>query len=328
MKAVVITKPGPPSVLAWEDRPAPARGRGQLLIEVRAAGLNRADIMQRLGHYPPPPGTTEDIPGLEAAGMVLEADPESPFRPGDRVMALLPGAAYATVAVAAEDLAIPVPQDWSWEEAAAVPEVYLTAFDALVSRLAILPGEWLLIHSVGSGVGIAALQLAQVLGARTIGTSRQSWKLERAHALALDHGVLLKDDGSWKEEVRRLVPEGVDAVLDLVGAGHWPASLEILRSRGRIVIVGLVSGSRTELDLGLLLQRRIRVEGTALRSRPDWEKAALVQEFRQTAWRSMLARQVRPVIDRVFPAEEASAAHRYLEENRSFGKVVLRFPPD
>ncbi len=243
-------------------------------------------------------------------------------------MALLPGAACATMAVAAEDLAIPVPQDWSWEEAAAVPEVYLTAFDALVSRLTILLGEWLLIHSVGSGVGIAALQLAQVLGVRTIGTSRQSWKLERAHALALDHGVLLKDDGSWKEEVRRLVPEGVDAVLDLVGAGHWPASLEVLRSRGRIVIVGLVSGSRTELDLGLLLQRRIRVEGTALRSRPDWEKAALVQEFRQTAWRSMLARQVRPVIDRVFPAEEASAAHRYLEENRSFGKVVLRFPPD
>lgn len=324
MRAVVIESFGPPEVLQVTSRPDPRRRPGEVLLDVAAAGVNRADILQRLGHYPPPPGTPEDIPGLEVSGRVLEADPSGAFSPGERVMALLPGAGYATRVVVPEQLCLPIPATLSFEEAAAIPEAYLTAYDALFHRLHLAPGETLLIHAVSSGVGTAALQLACRAGIRTIGTSRSPEKLRRAKAMGLDVAVQAGEGGDWSRQVLAATGQaGVDAVLDLVGGGYWPQSLEVLRPQGRIVVVGLLAGRRTVLDLGLLLRQRLRVVGTALRSRPLWEKAALITEFGRTVLRWFAEGEIRPVLDRVFPAEAAAEAHRHLESNRHFGKVVL-----
>ncbi|GAB4251690.1 MAG: NAD(P)H-quinone oxidoreductase [Acidobacteriota bacterium] len=326
MRAVVIEKFGPPDVLQVASRPDPSRRPGEVLVEVVAAGVNRADILQRLGHYPPPPGTPEDIPGLEISGRVLEADPGGAFAPGDRVMALLPGAGYADRAAIPAELCLPVPKVLSFEAAAAIPEAYLTAYDALFHRLHLTPGETVLIHAVSSGVGVAALQLAHCAGIRTIGTSRSPEKLQRAREMGLDVAVQAGDGADWPSRVREATNgTEVDGILDLVGAAYWPQNLEILRPQGRIVVVGLLAGRRTALDLGVLLRKRLTVVGTALRSRRLWEKAALIAEFRRTALGWFAAGRIRPVIDRVFPAAVASEAHRYLESNQHFGKVVLRW---
>jgi NADPH:quinone reductase len=324
VRAVIITRPGDPSVLEIRDVPEPTLPSAALMVRVRASGLNRADLLQRRGLHPPPPGVNPLIPGLELAGDVEgSSDPFGPFREGDRVMGLLAGEACAEKAVLPVSTAMPVPVGLDYHEAAAVPEVFLTAYDALFSQLRVLPGETLLIHAVGSGVGTAALQLAKLSGLVTIGTVRSPEKLEKALRLGLDFGVCSTHAG-WREEVRRCVEgRGVHAVLDLVGAGLWEDTLDLLAEKGRMLVVGLVSGSRVAADLGLILRKRLSVCGTALRSRPAFEKASLVREFGERILPLFSTGRIRPVLDRVFPYDDVVAAHRYLEENRSFGKVVL-----
>jgi putative PIG3 family NAD(P)H quinone oxidoreductase len=326
MKAIVITRPGPPDVLALRELPDPVPGPGELLVAVHATAVNRADLLQRRGLYPAPPGSPAEIPGLEFAGEVLGgALAGSGFSPGDRVMGILGGGGYAERLAVPAGQCLPVPERLSWAEAAALPETFLTAFDALVLQAGLAPGETALITAAGSGVGTAAAQVAREAGARAIGTLRTAAKRERVAALDLGFAALL--DAGAPDLAAQLAaaagPRGVDVVLDLVGAASWPLALDALAPRGRIVAVGTMSGARIELDLGALMRRRATLVGTVLRSRPAEEKAALTRAFAGRMLPALAAGRLRAVVDRVLPLAEAAAAHALLESNDTLGKVVL-----
>jgi len=321
MRAIVITQPGGPDVLRIEERPDPTPGPGEMLVRVRAFGVNRADLLQRRGLYPAPAGSPPDIPGLEYAGTVISG--ASRFRPGVRVMGLVAGGAYAERLVAREAEAVEVPAALSDDAAGGTMEVFVTAFDAL-RRLDLTRGDWLLIHAVGSGVGTAAVQLAREWGLKVVGTSRTAWKLERARTLGLEHAI----DASREdvvESVRRVTGgHGVAGVLDLIGGSVLPSSVEALATRGRLVLVGLTAGRRAELDLGVVLSRRLTLEGTVLRSRPPAEKAALVRDFAVEVLPLISAGRIGPVVDRVFAFTDSGDAHAALEAGTTFGKVVVQ----
>ncbi len=324
MRAIVVTAPGGPEVLTLQRRSIRDPARGEILVRVQAAGVNRADLLQRRGLYPPPPGWPRDIPGLEYAGTVeAVGDTVELWEEGDRVMGLVGGGGYADYVVVPEREAIRVPDRLSFEEAGAVPEVFITAHDALFTQLRLGPGETVLIHAVGSGVGTAALQLAKVAGATTIGTSRSSWKLERAQELGLDVAI----DSSQQDvlaEVRAATQgSGVTAVLDLIGAPLLAASLECLAVKGRLIVVGLSGGRSAELDLGLVLRRRLRIIGTSLRMRPLEEKIAAARACESEIGPLLESGRVRPIVDSVFPIDDVVEAHQRMEANANFGKLVL-----
>ncbi|HEX8271398.1 MAG TPA: NAD(P)H-quinone oxidoreductase [Longimicrobiaceae bacterium] len=326
MRAVVIARPGGPEVLQLAERPLPEPGPGEIRVRVHASALNRADLLQRRGQYPAPPGAPQDVPGLEYAGEVdAVGEGAGLWAVGNRVMGIVGGGGYAEYVVVHEREAMRIPQGLSFEEGAAIPEAFLTAYDALFTRLELLMGERVLIHAVGSGVGTAALQLARAAGAVTIGTSRSADKLARAAELGLDVGI-----DTSKEELAAALENatygsGVHAVVDLVGGKLLEESLRGLAQGGRVVVVGTVAGSKVELDLGLLLRRRIRIVGTVLRTRPLEEKIALAREFSSTVLPLLSSGKIRPVIDRVYPFSEIADAHRQMEENDTFGKIVLKW---
>jgi putative PIG3 family NAD(P)H quinone oxidoreductase len=332
VKAIVITRPGPPEVLALSDLPDPAPGPGELLVAVRATAVNRADLLQRRGLYPAPPGAPAEIPGLEFAGTVLSGDlGGTRFRTGDRVMGILGGGGYADRLVVPAGQCLPVPPALSFAQAAAVPEAFLTAFDALVLQAGLDAGEVLLVTAAASGVGTAAAQVAREVGALAIGTLRTAAKRVRVEQLDLGFAALL-DAGApdlGRQVHAASAGRGVSVVLDLVGAASWPLALDALAPRGRIVAVGTMSGARVELDLALLMRRRATLIGTVLRSRPAAEKAALTRAFAERMLAALAAGRLRPVVDRVMPLAEAAAAHALLEQNDTLGKVVLLVgPPD
>ena len=326
MRAVVITRPGGPEVLEVQERPTPEPGLGQVRVRVHASALNRADLHQRMGNYPAPPGVPADIAGMEYAGEVDAVGPASTMWPvGSRVMGIVGGGAHAEYLCVHEREVLPMPGALSFEEAAAVPEVFLTAYDALFRQLDVRLGERVLVHAIGSGVGTAALQLAWIGGATVYGTSRSSSKLERAKALGLVHAIdtSLKD---WPARVEELVgTNGVHAVMDLVGGGYLLDNLRVMAPRGRLVVVGLTAGTRTEIDLGVVLRKRLKIVGTALRSRAMEEKAALAREFSQRVVPLFDTHQLHPVIERVVPFDQIGTAHMEMEANTNFGKLVLRW---
>ncbi|MBA2244125.1 MAG: NAD(P)H-quinone oxidoreductase [Gemmatimonadetes bacterium] len=324
MRAIVISRPGGPEVLEEQQRPLPEPGPGGLRVRVRASALNRADLIQRRGGYPAPPGVPADVPGLEYAGEVDALGPRAGlWAVGDRVMGIIGGGGHAEYVVVHERAAVRVPSDLSWEEAAAVPEVFMTAFDALFHRLDLQLGERLLIHAVGSGVGTAAVQLARSAGAIVLGTSRTPEKLERARELGLHVGIDSSAEDYVEAVLRETEDAGVDAVLNLIGGRSLESDLRALAVKGRIALVGTMAGARAELDLGLLLRKRIQITGTVLRSRPLEEKIALAREFSRSVLPLLSTRQIRPIIDRVYPFAEIAEAHRQMEANESFGKLVL-----
>lgn len=326
MRAVVITAPGGPEVLELRDVPAPEPGPGQVRVRVHASGLNRADLLQRRGRYPAPPGWPADVPGLEYAGVVDAVGPDARlWAPGDRVMGLVGGGGCAEAVVVHEREAIAVPAALSLVEAAAIPEAFITAHDALFTRLGLALGETVLVHAVGSGVGTAALQLAKAAGARVVGTSRSAWKLEKATSLGLDLGVDATREDFADAALAFTNGAGVDAVLDLVGGAYLEGNLRALAVRGRLAFVGTVAGSRAELDLRIVMTRRLRIEGTTLRARPLEEKIEAARVFAHHALPLFEQRRIRPVLDRVLPADEVQEAHRLLEEGEVFGKIVLRW---
>jgi putative PIG3 family NAD(P)H quinone oxidoreductase len=328
MKAVLFDGSGGPEVVRIGDVPEPAPGRGEVLVRVRAASLNRADLLQRRGHYAPPPGTRPDVPGLELAGEVVRAgEGVTGFRPGDRVMAIAAGEAQAELAVVHERMLMPAPAALSYEEAAALPEAGITAHDALFTVGGLRPGWTVLVHAAGSGVGTVAVQLARAAGATTIGTSRTADKLEQARALGLDHGlVVAREAPRFADEVRRLTGgEGARIVLDLVGAAYTPENLAAVALRGTIVVIGTMGGVDAATDLRVLLSRRVALVGTNLRMRPLEEKIAATQAFARDVLPLVAAGRVRPVVDEVLPFERAREAHERMERNASFGKLVLRF---
>jgi NADPH2:quinone reductase len=325
MRAIVIREPGGPEVLTLRDVPTPEVGLGQVRIRVEYAGVNRADLMQRAGFYPAPPGVPADIPGLEYAGVIDAVGPgASRFSPGDRVYGLVAGGAYAEQIVVHEREVAPIPAGLSAEEAAAIPEAFLTAYDALVLQARLAPGERVLIHAAGSGVGTAGVQIARALGCFVVGTSRTADKLERAKELGLDAGLLTRGATFAAAVLDATGKNGVDVVLELVGGAYVAEDLRAIAQNGRIVLVGLTAGMQGEIDLGLLLRKRATLKGTVLRARPLEEKiqAAQVLERNISPW--VAKRIVKPVIDRVFPLEEAAAAHAYVAADQSFGKVLLR----
>jgi putative PIG3 family NAD(P)H quinone oxidoreductase len=324
MRAIRIVEAGGPEVLQMGEIPRPEPGPAEVLVRVCAAGVNRAEILQRRGHYPAPPGWPADVPGLEFAGQVEAVGERVTERAvGDRVMGLVGGGGYAEYVVVHEREAIPVPELLSWEEAAAVPEVFVTAHDALFTRGRLSLGESVLIHAVGSGVGTAALQLALTAGAKTLGTSRTEWKLDRARELGLDLAIQAGAEDFADAVLDATGGRGADLILDLVGGGYLPRNLASLATLGRIVIVGLTAGAFAEIDLGVILRKRITMVGTSLRSRPLEEKIAAVQAFARHALPLLTDGRIRPVMDRSFAMEKAPDAHRRMEADQNFGKIVL-----
>lgn len=325
MKAVRILRAGGPEVLALSEVEPPEPGPGEVAVDVRCAGVNRADVLQRIGRYPPPAGTRADIPGLEYAGVVSEAgEGVDPAVVGRRVMGLVPGAAYAERLVAPLDQTLPIPDNLDDVEAAAVPEAFCTAWDAL-RQAEFAAGESILVHAAGSGVGTAALQLARALGASTIFGTASAGKLAGIAALGLplDHPIDYRRS-DFREIVARETKAGVNVILELVGATYWGADLESLASRGRLVLIGLLGGTRAETDLGLLLAKRLRVIGTVMRSRDDREKRALARDVRRQLLPWLTDGTLRPVVYEVFPLAEAAAAHACMEDDRNLGKIVLQ----
>jgi len=326
MKAVIITRPGGSDVLEIQDRPMPEPGTGQIRVRVRGSALNRADVLQRQGNYPVPPGYSAEIAGMEYVGEVDALGPGvSLWKRGDRVMGIIGGAAHAEFLCVHEREAMPVPAGMSWENAAAIPEAFLTAYDALFNRLALKTGETLLIHAVASGVGTAGVQIARTAGAKVIGTSRSAEKLERARSVGLDIGID-SSRGEWASAVEAAAGgQGVNAVMDLVGGNYLEGNLRVIALRGRIVVVGLTAGVIAPLNMGVLLRKRATLVGTTLRARPLEEKIALAREISNRIVPLFEAGQLQPVIDSVFPFAEIRAAHNLMESNRTFGKIVLRW---
>ncbi|MFQ5605913.1 MAG: NAD(P)H-quinone oxidoreductase, partial [bacterium] len=294
------------------------------LVNVHATALNRADLLQRMGRYPPPPGTRADIPGLEFAGEVSAIGKEvTKFKIGDRIMGLLAGAGYAEKVVTHQDLALPIPANLDYPQAAAIPEVFLTAYDALFNRLQLKTAESVLIHAVGSGVGSAALQLAKSQQAIVFGTAGSEIKLAKARELGLDFGIHYPTQNFEEIVLSETGGRGVAAILDVVGAAYWEKNLACLATKGKLVIVGLLSGGSVPVDLRTLMTKRLQIIGTVLRARPLAEKIQLSQKFQQSFLPLFESGQLTPVVDRRFPLREAAEAHRYLETNQNFGKVVL-----
>jgi NADPH:quinone reductase len=328
MKAVLFTGKGGPEVIAWGEAAEPAAGRGEVLVRVHAAALNRADLLQRRGLYPAPPGTRGDIPGLELAGEIAEAgEGVTSWRAGDRVMAIAAGAGQAEYAVVHERMLLRVPEGLTLEEAGAVAEAGITSHDALFTLGGLRPGWPVLVHAVGSGVSTAAVQIAKAAGAFVIGTSRTQEKLDRARALGMDHGILVEErEPRFADEVGRITGGGgCPLVVDFVGAPYAAENLAALAPRGRIVVVGTMGGARPAVDLSLLMRRRAEIVGTVLRPRPLDEKIAATQAFAREVLPLVASGRVKPVVDRVLPAERAREAHERMERNESFGKIVLSF---
>lgn len=325
MRAIVIEKPGGPEVLTMREVDDPLPGKGEVRVRVRATAVNRADLLQRRGAYPAPPDSPADIPGLEFAGEVESLGPgHHEVAVGDRVMGIAGGGAYAELLVVPSRTLVRMPSGMAFVEAAAIPEAFITAFDALVLQGGLRAGDDALVSAVGSGVGTAAVQIIRALGARSLGTARTAAKLERAQAdLGLDAFVLAADgrfaDGVLAETGGR----GVDLVLELVGGAYVAEDLACTAPLGRIVLVGLMAGARADVDLGLVLRKRLTLRGTVLRSRPIEEKIAVSRAFGQQMLPLFARGALRPIVGSVMSFTRAGEAHALAEKNETFGKLVL-----
>jgi putative PIG3 family NAD(P)H quinone oxidoreductase len=320
---VIVERPGGPEALRLAEVPDPEPTTGEVLLEVRATAVNRADVLQRRGRYPPPEGAST-ILGLEAAGVVaaVGAGVEG-WTAGDRAMALLAGGGYAERVAVPHGQLMPIPEGLSFTEAAAVPEVFLTSWMALARIGRLGPDETLLVHAVASGVGTAAVQVARELGARVVGTSRSAGKL--ALPAELGAATVVARDGRFAEEVRGLAgPRGVDLVLDLVGPTYLNENAACLAVGGRVVILSLIGGSRAEVDFAPLLPRQAAIHTATLRARTTADKAAIVADFAPWGLPRLADGRLRPIIDRVLPIERVAEAHEAVESDATVGKVVLR----
>lgn len=323
MRAVVITRPGGPEVLEVQDVETPEPVGDQVRVRVHASGVNRADLLQRAGGYTAPAGSPADIPGLEFAGEVDAVGPLVRTRePGQRVMGLAGGGAQAEYIVIHEGMLVEIPQNLDFVQAAGIPEVFMTAHDALFTQAGLQMGERVLIHAAGSGVGTAAIQLAHATGAMVFGTSRTPEKLERAKPLGLD--VALSDQ-NFAAEVNRLTDGGgVHVVLDFIGAAYMMQNLEALGMWGRMVSLATLGGVQANVHLGLVMGKRISMRGVSLRTRTLEEKLAVTRRFATHVLPLLASGKVRPIIERVYPMEEIAAAHTVMGENRNFGKLIIR----
>ncbi len=323
MIAVEIAQPGGPEVLRAVERPRPRPGPGEVLIRVEAAGVNRPDILQRRGHYPPPPGAS-DIPGLEVAGEVAESGPGvSEWQAGQGVTALLAGGGYAEYAVAPAPQCLPIPAGLSTTEAAALPEAFFTVWTNVFERGALQAGQTLLVHGGTSGVGATAIALGSALGARVVATAGSPEKCRACEALGAVRGIDREREDFVALSRELTGGRGVDVILDMAGGDFFPRNLRALADDGRLVLIAYLRGARSEIDLDAVLRRRLLVTGSTLRPRCVEEKGRIARALRERVWPLLEAGQARPRIDATFPLAAAADAHRRLESGAHVGKIVL-----
>ncbi|MEU7863786.1 NAD(P)H-quinone oxidoreductase [Nonomuraea sp. NPDC049141] len=316
MRAIEITRPGPPEVLEWHEVPDPRPERGEVLIEVTAAGLNRADVHQRQGFYDPPPGAPS-YPGMEASGVVVEIGEDvERFTPGDEVCALLAGGGYAERVAVPWQQVMPVPEGVTLVEAAGLPEVACTVWSNVFMTGRLRRSETLLVHGGASGIGTFAIQLAKAFGSRVVTTAGSEAKLARLKELGADEAINYREE-DFAERVT------ADVILDIMGAKYLSRNIRALRTGGRLVIIGLQGGAKAELDLGALLTKRAAVHGTTLRARPVDEKGVIVRGVVDNVWPLVSAGAVRPVVYAEVPMAQAAEAHRMLESGEHIGKILL-----
>lgn len=322
MTAVEISAPGGPDVLRAVKRPVPRPGSGEVLVRVEAAGVNRPDILQRLGKYPPPPGAS-DLPGLEIAGTIASAPDETRWKAGDRVCALVAGGGYAEYCAVPAPQCLPVPGDLSAIDAAAVPETYFTVWTNLFQRAGLHAGEFVLVHGGSSGIGTTAIQLGRAFGATVLATAGSERKRDACERLGAARGINYRES-DFVEEVRRFTSgRGVDVILDIVGGEYLQRNLDCLALNGRLLQVGLLGGARGQINLSTVMQRRLIVTGSTLRGRSVDEKGSIARDLESNVWPLLAERRVAPVVDRTFPLAAAADAHRSLESGDVIGKVVL-----
>jgi putative PIG3 family NAD(P)H quinone oxidoreductase len=323
MRAVVVAAPGGPEQLHVENVPDPVARDGEIVVRVAGAGINRADLLQRQGFYPPPAGASE-ILGLEASGVVATAGPGvDTFESGDRVMLLVEGGGYAELVAVRAAQVVRVPDNIDLIDAGGIPEVFITAHDALFTRGHLSNGETVLVHGGGGGVGTAAIQLAHQHGCRVLATAGSAEKLERCLALGADAGINYRTE-DFVARTRELTDgRGADVVLDIMGASYLGRNIDAVALDGRIVVIGMQGGTHTDIDLGAMMRRRISLISTALRSRPAAQKAAIVTAVAADVLPALIAGRMQPVVDRVLPLADAGEAHRLIEAGEVVGKVVL-----
>ncbi len=323
MRAVVVAEPGGPEQLHVEERPDPHAGDGEVLVRVIGAGVNRADLLQRQGFYPPPPGAS-DILGLEASGVIVDVGAHvTDFSQGDEVMALLEGGGYAELVAVRASQVVHVPDSIDLIDAGGIPEVFITAHDALFTRGRLAHGETVLIHGGGGGVGTAAIQLARQHGCRVIVTAGSAAKLARCMELGADVGIDYKTE-DFVARTRELTDgRGADVVIDVMGASYLERNLGVVASDGRIVVIGMQGGTHTDIDLGVMMRRRVSLISTALRARPAEQKATIVAAFAADVVPALRNGTLQPVIDRLLPFDAAAEAHRLMEAGGAVGKIVL-----
>jgi NADPH2:quinone reductase len=327
MRAAVFTRPGGPEVLEVQERPTPAPGPNDILVSVHASALNRADLAQREGNYPAPPGAPPDILGMEFAGEVAAVGKDvTAWKQGDRVFGIVGGGGNAECLVTDAQAVARIPEGLSWTDAAAIPEVFITAHDALFTQAALQANERVLIHAVGSGVGLAAVQLVRAHGAIPYGTARTADKIERAREYGLEEGIVVADDvqviAAASDELTK--GKGFEITLDLLGGPYLAASIHAAARRGRIMLIGTVAGRAATVPVGMILTKRLLLRGTVLRARSIEEKRAATAAFARDVLPLLESGAVRPTVDRVYELDEIRRAHERLASNETFGKVVLR----
>lgn len=326
MKAVEITSYGAPEVLRLGARPAPVDGAGEVLIRVNASGVNRPDVLQRMGHYPVPPGAS-DIPGLEVAGVIVSGDAgamaAAGLKIGDRVCALVAGGGYAELCVAPAAQCLPVPAGLSDIEAASLPETFFTVWSNVFERAHLQSGETLLIQGGSSGIGVTAIQIAKALGATVLVTAGSDDKCDACVALGADHAINYKTS-DFAEEVKKLTNgKGVDVILDMVAGSYVAREVDCMAEDGRLVIIALQGGTKAEFNAGLVLRKRLTITGSTLRPRPIEFKAAIAKALKEKVWPLITSGAVKPVIHSTFAAVDAAKAHALMESNQHVGKIVL-----
>ena len=324
MHAVAISQPGPADVLQIAERPTPQYKAGELLIKVHAAGINRPDVLQRLGKYAPPAGAS-DLPGLEVAGEVVDGDfSNTEFKKGDLVCALVQGGGYAEYCAAPAGQCLPLPKGLTALEGASLPENFFTVWSNVFDRCALADGETLLVQGGTSGIGVAAIQLAAALGHRVFATAGSDEKARACEALGAERGINYRTE-DFVAVVKELTDgKGVDVILDMVGGDYLPREIDCLADDGRIGLIAVQGGSKAELDLGSLLRRRLTVTGSTLRPRSAAFKAAIAQHLRTTVWPLIEAGKIKPVIYQTFPLEKANEAHALMEASTHVGKIMLQ----
>ena len=326
MKAIIITQPGAPEVLQIAEWPKPVCGASEVLVKVMAAGINRPDVAQRKGNYPPPANAPQDIPGLEIAGIVEEVGADvTRWQIGEKVCALVIGGGYAEYCNVPEGQCLPIPENLSFIEAASLPETFFTVWSNVFDRGRLNPGESLLVHGGSSGIGVAAIQMAKAMGSTVYVTAGSDEKCKFCEELGATKAINYKT-GNFKDEINKITNgKGVDVILDMIGGDYTPLNLQSLADEGRLVMINMMKGKDVAIDLSLVMRKRLIITGSMLRSRDVAFKTAIAQNLEKYIWPLLASGKIKPVIYKVFPADKAAEAHLLMESGEHIGKIVLRW---